>query len=153
MTTAALGDRFGRRLMLAAGLGLFVLASAACALAPTIGWLIAARAAQGIGAALIMTLAFALVTTAFAPERRARARHERCPRSRVGTCAREPRGLGQPRGRRHARRRSGASGCVRGAAGLSLLGALAGTALPARLNTPANVPPAATPALHSEGGS
>jgi EmrB/QacA subfamily drug resistance transporter len=70
MTAAALGDRFGRRRMFAAGLGLFALASAACALAPTIGWLIAARGVQGIGAALITTLAFALVSAAFPPERR-----------------------------------------------------------------------------------
>src|SRR5687768_17820701 len=60
MTAAALGDRFGRRRMFTAGIGLFALASAACALAPTIEWLIAARAVQGVGAALIMTLAFAL---------------------------------------------------------------------------------------------
>ena len=57
MTAAALGDRFGRRRMFAAGLALFALASAACALAPGIGWLIAARAVQGAGAALVMTLA------------------------------------------------------------------------------------------------
>ncbi len=70
MTAAALGDRFGRRRMFAAGLTLFALASAACALAPGIGWLIAARAVQGAGAALVMTLAFALVGAAFPPERR-----------------------------------------------------------------------------------
>jgi MFS family permease len=64
MTAAALGDRLGRRRMFAAGIGLFALASAACAVAPTIGWLIAARAVQGIGAALITTLAFALVSAA-----------------------------------------------------------------------------------------
>jgi EmrB/QacA subfamily drug resistance transporter len=73
MTAAALGDRFGRRRMFTAGIGLFALASAACALAPTIGWLIAARAVQGVGAALIMTLAFALVGAAFPPERRGSA--------------------------------------------------------------------------------
>jgi EmrB/QacA subfamily drug resistance transporter len=73
MTAAALGDRLGRRRMLAAGVGLFALASAACALAPAVGWLIAARAIQGIGAALIMTLAFALVSAAFPPERRGSA--------------------------------------------------------------------------------
>ncbi|HEY2286575.1 MAG TPA: MFS transporter, partial [Streptosporangiaceae bacterium] len=43
MTAAALGDRFGRRRLFIAGLGLFGAASAACALAPGIGWLIAAR--------------------------------------------------------------------------------------------------------------
>ena len=73
MTAAALGDRLGRRRMFAAGIGLFALASAACAVAPTIGWLIAARAVQGIGAALITTLAFALVSAAFPPDRRGSA--------------------------------------------------------------------------------
>ena len=47
MTGAALGDRFGRQRLFAAGIGLFVVASAACALAPDIAWLIAARAVQG----------------------------------------------------------------------------------------------------------
>jgi EmrB/QacA subfamily drug resistance transporter len=70
MTAAALGDRFGRRRMMVAGLGLFVAASAACALAPGTGWLIAARAVQGAGAAMIMPLALALVNAAFPPERR-----------------------------------------------------------------------------------
>src|ERR1051325_7818337 len=56
MTGAALGDRFGRRRMFVAGLALFVAASALCALAPTMGWLIAARALQGGGAALVMPL-------------------------------------------------------------------------------------------------
>jgi EmrB/QacA subfamily drug resistance transporter len=70
MTAAALGDRYGRRRMFAAGVGLFALASAACALAPTVGWLIVARAVQGIGAALVMTLAMALVSSAFPPDRR-----------------------------------------------------------------------------------
>src|SRR5918996_4186633 len=51
MTAAALGDRFGRRRMFAAGVALFSAASAACALAPDIGSLIAARAVQGVGAA------------------------------------------------------------------------------------------------------
>jgi EmrB/QacA subfamily drug resistance transporter len=73
MTGAAVGDRFGRRRMFTAGLGLFAAASAACALAPDVGWLIAARAVQGAGAALVMPLAFALLSAAFPPERRARA--------------------------------------------------------------------------------
>ena len=47
ITGAALGDRYGRRRMFAAGLGLFTAASAACALAPDVGWLIAARRRPG----------------------------------------------------------------------------------------------------------
>jgi EmrB/QacA subfamily drug resistance transporter len=70
MTAAALGDRFGRRRLFAAGLGLFAAASAACALAPGAGWLIAARAVQGAGAAMIMPLALALLNAAFPPQRR-----------------------------------------------------------------------------------
>src|SRR5689334_13497286 len=50
MTAAALGDRYGRRRLYAGGLALFALASAACALAPGAGVLIAARAVQGAGA-------------------------------------------------------------------------------------------------------
>ena len=73
MTAAALGDRFGRRRLFAAGIGLFVLASAACGLAPSVGALIAARAVQGAGAALVTTLALALVGAAFSPERRGSA--------------------------------------------------------------------------------
>lgn len=73
LTGAALGDRFGRRRMFAAGIALFVLASAACALAPTVGWLIISRGAQGAGAALVMPLAMAILSGAFAREERARA--------------------------------------------------------------------------------
>jgi EmrB/QacA subfamily drug resistance transporter len=70
MTAAAVGDRFGRRRMFVAGLALFTLASAACAVAPSAGWLIAARALQGAGAAMVMPLAMTLLTAAFPPERR-----------------------------------------------------------------------------------
>lgn len=73
MTAAALGDRFGRRRLFAAGLALFAAASAACALAPDAGSLIAARALQGAGAALIMPLALALLSDAFPPAARPRA--------------------------------------------------------------------------------
>jgi EmrB/QacA subfamily drug resistance transporter len=70
---AALGDRFGRRRMFVAGHLLFVGASAACALAHTIGWLIAARTVQGCGAALVLPLALTLLSAAFEPVQRARA--------------------------------------------------------------------------------
>ncbi|HUA71187.1 MAG TPA: MFS transporter [Solirubrobacteraceae bacterium] len=73
MTGAALGDRFGRRRMFTAGLAIFSLASAACALAPNVGLLIAARAVQGTGAALVMPLGMTLLSAAYAPEHRARA--------------------------------------------------------------------------------
>ena len=73
LTAAAVGDRFGRRRMFATGLGVFVVMSAACALAPDVGWLIAARAGQGVGAALVVTLGLALVSAAFPPERRGSA--------------------------------------------------------------------------------
>jgi EmrB/QacA subfamily drug resistance transporter len=70
LTAAVLGDRFGRRRLFVAGLVLFVAASAACALASSIGWLIAARALQGVGAAIVMPLALAQISAAFPPERR-----------------------------------------------------------------------------------
>jgi EmrB/QacA subfamily drug resistance transporter len=73
MTAAALGDRFGRRRIFAAGLGLFVTASIGCALAQNVGWLIAARSVQGIGAAMVMPLALALISAAFPPELRGKA--------------------------------------------------------------------------------
>src|ERR671937_1483495 len=73
ITGAALGDRYGRRNLYAAGLGLFVLASAAGALAPNVGWLIGARAVQGAGSALVMPLGLALLSAAFPPERRGTA--------------------------------------------------------------------------------
>src|ERR1700734_3033310 len=73
LTGAALGDRLGRRRMFAAGLTLFVVASVACALAGNIGALIAARAVQGAGAALVMPLAMALLSAAFPREERAKA--------------------------------------------------------------------------------
>ena len=62
LTGAALGDRFGRRRMLAVGLGIFTVASAAAALAPSAGALIAARAAQGVGGAIIMPLTLTILS-------------------------------------------------------------------------------------------
>jgi EmrB/QacA subfamily drug resistance transporter len=73
LTGAALGDRLGRRRMFAAGLGLFVASSAACALAGSVGWLIAARAVQGAGAALVMPLAMALLGAAIPRAERGKA--------------------------------------------------------------------------------
>jgi EmrB/QacA subfamily drug resistance transporter len=73
ITAAALGDRFGRRNLFATGLGLFAAASAACALAPNVGLLIAARTVQGAGAALIMPLGLALLSEAFPAEKRGAA--------------------------------------------------------------------------------
>lgn len=73
MTGAALGDRFGRRRVFVIGLAVFAAASAGCALSPTVGALITARAVQGAGAALVMPLAVALLSAAFPPESRGRA--------------------------------------------------------------------------------
>jgi EmrB/QacA subfamily drug resistance transporter len=73
ITAAALGDRFGRRRLFAGGLLLFAAASAGCALAPNVETLIAARAVQGAGAALLMPLGLALLSQAFPPERRGAA--------------------------------------------------------------------------------
>jgi EmrB/QacA subfamily drug resistance transporter len=70
ITAAALGDLIGRRRMYLLGLALFTAASAACALAPGIPALIACRALEGIGAAIIMPLGLTLLTSAFPAERR-----------------------------------------------------------------------------------
>jgi EmrB/QacA subfamily drug resistance transporter len=73
LPAAVLGDRFGRRRLFAGGLALFVATSAACALAPDVGFLIAARALQGFGAAMVISLALSIVSAAFPPERRGSA--------------------------------------------------------------------------------
>jgi EmrB/QacA subfamily drug resistance transporter len=70
LTGAALGDRFGRRRMFIIGLGLFTGASAAAALAPSMDVLIAARAVQGIGGAIVTPLTLTLLSAAFPSERR-----------------------------------------------------------------------------------
>jgi EmrB/QacA subfamily drug resistance transporter len=70
ITAAALGDRFGRRLIFAIGLALFTAASAACALAPSAPELIAARTVQGLGGAIVLPLSLTILTTAFPAERR-----------------------------------------------------------------------------------
>ncbi len=73
ITGAALGDRFGRRRMFGIGVGLFTVASAAAALAPNLDALIAARAFQGAGAAIVTPLTLTLVSGAFPPEKRGAA--------------------------------------------------------------------------------
>ena len=70
ITAAALGERLGRRRMFLAGLGIFTLSSAGCALAPSVGLLLAARVLQGVGAAAVMPLSLTLLTSAFPLERR-----------------------------------------------------------------------------------
>jgi EmrB/QacA subfamily drug resistance transporter len=71
LTGAALGERLGRRRMLVAGLGLFTAASAACALAPDVGVLVAARAVQGAGSALVLPMTLAVLSAGFGPRQRA----------------------------------------------------------------------------------
>ena len=67
---AALGDRFGRRRMFIIGVSVFTLGSAAAALAPTSGILIAARAAQGLGGAIAMPLTLTILSAAISAEKR-----------------------------------------------------------------------------------
>ncbi|CAM5695961.1 DHA2 family efflux MFS transporter permease subunit OS=Streptomyces tendae OX=1932 GN=GUR47_17490 PE=4 SV=1 [Streptomyces tendae] len=73
MFGAALGDRFGRRRLFLVGLTVFTGASAAAAMAPGIDSLIAARAVQGVGAAIMMPLTLTLLTAAVPAERRGMA--------------------------------------------------------------------------------
>src|ERR1041385_1906411 len=70
LTGAALGDRFGRRRLFAIGLAIFTAASAAAALAPSIGALDAARAVQGLGAAIVLPLTLTILSAAVPAERR-----------------------------------------------------------------------------------
>lgn len=80
-----LGDLVGRRRLLAAGIAVFTLASALCAAAPTLGTLIAARAAQGLGAAVMMALTLAFVGQAVPKERTGRVMGLLGTMSAVGT--------------------------------------------------------------------
>jgi EmrB/QacA subfamily drug resistance transporter len=73
ITGAALGDRFGRKRMFVIGLGIFTFASALAAVAPTIETLIATRALQGLGAAIVLPLTLTLLSEAVAPEKRGMA--------------------------------------------------------------------------------
>jgi EmrB/QacA subfamily drug resistance transporter len=73
LTGAALGDRFGRKRMFAVGVAIFTAASAAAALAPSMDWLIAARAVQGVGGALVTPLTLTILSAAVPRERRGMA--------------------------------------------------------------------------------
>lgn len=73
LITGRLGDRFGPRRMYLTGLALFTLSSLACGLAPGIGTLVAARVAQGLGAALMTPQTMAVITRIFPPRERGSA--------------------------------------------------------------------------------
>jgi EmrB/QacA subfamily drug resistance transporter len=73
LTGAALGDRFGRKRMFMVGIGIFTAASAAAALAPTADWLIAARAVQGIGGAIVTPLTLTMLSAAVPAAKRGAA--------------------------------------------------------------------------------
>jgi EmrB/QacA subfamily drug resistance transporter len=70
LVAGRLGDRFGPKNIYVIGLVIFTLASLACGLSPTIGWLIAMRAVQGLGAALLTPQSMTMITRMFPPERR-----------------------------------------------------------------------------------
>jgi EmrB/QacA subfamily drug resistance transporter len=73
LTGSTLGDRFGRRNLFVIGLAVFTLASVASALAPNIGVLIVARAAQGLGGAVVVPLSLTLLSASVRPEKRGAA--------------------------------------------------------------------------------
>src|SRR5256714_1328001 len=73
LVAGALGDRYGRRRVFVVGVVWFALASLVCAVAPTAAVLIAARALQGVGAALLTPGSLAILQASFAPEDRGRA--------------------------------------------------------------------------------
>src|SRR5713226_3926866 len=73
ITAGRLGDLFGPRIMFAAGIAVFTVASAACGLAPSPGALIGFRAVQGLGAAMLMPQTLTIITNTFPPERRGAA--------------------------------------------------------------------------------
>jgi len=73
LLAGSLSDRWGRRRVFLAGLGWFTVASVLCAAAPGIGWLIAARAVQGVGGALMTPASLAIIEAAFQPGDRTHA--------------------------------------------------------------------------------
>lgn len=85
VSAGRLGDRIGRRRLLLTGIGLFTLASALCGLAPSLTALIAARALQGLGAAMMMSMSMALVGDTVDKARTGRAMGMLGSMSAVGT--------------------------------------------------------------------
>jgi EmrB/QacA subfamily drug resistance transporter len=73
ITAGRLGDLIGPRTLFLAGVAVFTAASAACGLSPSPGWLIAFRAVQGLGAAMLMPQTLTIITNTFPPERRGAA--------------------------------------------------------------------------------
>jgi EmrB/QacA subfamily drug resistance transporter len=73
VTGGRLGDIFGRRRVFLIGVAVFALSSATIGFAPSDGWLVASRALQGVGAALMMPGTLSLITHAFPPEERGKA--------------------------------------------------------------------------------
>ncbi len=73
ITTGRLGDLIGPRILFMSGVAVFTLASAACGLSPSPGWLIGFRAVQGLGAAMLMPQTLTIITNTFPPERRGAA--------------------------------------------------------------------------------
>ena len=73
LTGSSLGDRFGRRNLFVAGLAVFTGASVVSALAPNIGVLIAARAVQGLGGAVLVPLSLTMLSASVRPEKRGAA--------------------------------------------------------------------------------
>jgi EmrB/QacA subfamily drug resistance transporter len=73
ITAGRLGDLLGPRTLFVVGVALFTLASAACGLSPSPGWLIGFRAVQGLGAAMLMPQTLMIITNTFPPERRGAA--------------------------------------------------------------------------------
>ena len=73
ITGGKLGDLYGRKRMFIAGLVVFTLASLACGLAPNAGFLIGARAVQGVGAALMNPATLSIITATFPPKERGQA--------------------------------------------------------------------------------
>lgn len=85
VSAGRLGDLFGRRRLLLTGIALFTLTSLLCGTAPTLSWLIAMRAAQGLGAAIMMALTIAMVSETVPPARTGSAMGMLGTMSAIGT--------------------------------------------------------------------